>query len=247
PGGPRRGDTGATEVTRADLTRGDISRPPGRHPGGHDREAVDRATAARETSRPTVLHRDAVVPVDDRTDRLPRIPAGPPPEPAGPPDRRGGRVPDDLDDDHTMSVIGTPDELPPLDEDEDRPRRRFGFGRARRPEPEDDYDDDLDDEYDDDQDDDEDDEDASPAREWLVMASQLAIGAIGGAALWLGFQWLWRQYPPVALAVALVVIAALVWVVRRIRRSDDMQTTVVTVLVGLFVTVSPAALLLVSQ
>jgi hypothetical protein len=35
--------------------------------------------------------------------------------------------------------------------------------------------------------------------------------------------------------------------VRRIRRSDDLQTIVVTVLVGLFVTVSPAALLLLDR
>jgi hypothetical protein len=49
----------------------------------------------------------------------------------------------------------------------------------------------------------------------------------------------------VALVVALVVITGLVWVVRRVRRAEDLQTTVIAVLVGLFVTVSPAALLLV--
>jgi hypothetical protein len=113
----------------------------------------------------------------------------------------------------------------------------------------------LEDEYDDydaeydgyDEHDDEDLEEESPAREWLVMTSQLAIGAVGGAALWLGFQWLWEFMPVAALAVALVVITALVWVVRRIRHSDDLHTTVVTVLVGLFVTVSPAALLLLDR
>jgi hypothetical protein len=102
-----------------------------------------------------------------------------------------------------------------------------------------------DDEPDRDRDGDRDDE--SPAMEWLTMAFQLAIGAAGGAALWLAFQWLWRAIPVAALVVALVVITAMVWVVRRIRRSDDLQTTVVTVLVGLFVTVSPAALLLVGR
>jgi hypothetical protein len=95
--------------------------------------------------------------------------------------------------------------------------------------------------------DDEDVDEESPAREWLVMTSQLAVGAVGGAALWLGFQWLWRFMPLAALGVALVVITALVWIVRRIRHSDDLQTTVVTVLVGLFVTVSPAALLLLGR
>jgi hypothetical protein len=38
-----------------------------------------------------------------------------------------------------------------------------------------------------------------------------------------------------------------VWIVRKIRRADDMQTTLLAVLVGLFVTVSPAALLLLSK
>lgn len=98
------------------------------------------------------------------------------------------------------------------------------------------------DEYDEDAELDEDEE--SPAKEWVLMVTQLAIGAIGGAALWLGFQWLWRFMPVAAFVAALLVIIALVGVVRRIRRADDLQSTVVTVLVGLFVTVSPAALLL---
>ena len=111
------------------------------------------------------------------------------------------------------------------------------------------YDDELDDEldYEDEDEYDDEDEEESPAKEWLVMTSQLAIGAVGGAGLWLGFQWLWRFMPVAALVVALVVITSLVWVVRRIRRSDDLQNTVVTVLVGLFVTVSPAALLLLDR
>jgi hypothetical protein len=88
---------------------------------------------------------------------------------------------------------------------------------------------------------------ASTAREWLVMATQLGAGAIGGAALWLAFQWLWRWLPVLALGVALVVTIALVVLVRRIRRAEDLQTTVVAVLVGLFVTVSPAALLLLGK
>jgi len=110
------------------------------------------------------------------------------------------------------------------------------------------YDDDEYDEYEDGYDADaEPDEEESPAREWLVVVTQLGMGALGGAGLWLGFQWLWRFMPVAAFVVALVVITALVWVVRRIRRADDLQTTVVTVLVGLFVTVSPAALLLLDR
>ncbi|TVT10866.1 hypothetical protein FNH07_04190 [Amycolatopsis bartoniae] len=88
---------------------------------------------------------------------------------------------------------------------------------------------------------------ASPAKQWLSMAAQLALGVLGGAAVWLGFNWLWGQIPAAALVVALVVIIGLVWIVRKIRRADDIQTMVLAVLVGLVVTVSPAALLLLSR
>jgi hypothetical protein len=99
----------------------------------------------------------------------------------------------------------------------------------------------------DDFDDEDDDKPSSPVKEWLSMAGQLAIGVVGGAALWLGFNWLWGQLPAAALVVALVVIVGLVWVVRKIRRADDLQTTILTVLVGLVVTVSPAAMLLLNR
>ena len=86
----------------------------------------------------------------------------------------------------------------------------------------------------------------SPGREWLVMAGQLALGVLGGAAVWLAFNWLWVALPAAALVVALAVIVGLVWIVRKIRHAEDLQTTVLAVLVGLVVTVSPAALLLLS-
>ncbi|MDT7728169.1 MAG: hypothetical protein QOI21_4745 [Actinomycetota bacterium] len=120
-----------------------------------------------------------------------------------------------------------------------------------------DYDDDAVDEYDDDLDDLDDDviedEDAepdvheSPAKQWLMLGAQLALGVVGGAAVWLGFNWLWVEIPVAALTAALLMVAALVWIVRKIRRAEDLQTTVLAVLVGLVVTVSPAALLLVSR
>ncbi|MFL6140816.1 MAG: hypothetical protein ACJ72N_02955 [Labedaea sp.] len=87
----------------------------------------------------------------------------------------------------------------------------------------------------------------SPGREWLIMAGQVAVSVIGGAAVWLGFNWLWGRFPQAALVAALAVIVGLVWMVRKIRRADDLQTTGLAVLVGLFVTVSPAALLLLSR
>ncbi len=90
-------------------------------------------------------------------------------------------------------------------------------------------------------------ESGSPLWEWAAMVSQVGIGVVCGAALWLVCEWLWLRIPVVALVVALAVITGLVWVVRRVRRAEDLQTTVIAVLVGLFVTVSPAALLLVGR
>jgi hypothetical protein len=121
------------------------------------------------------------------------------------------------------------------DEDVNRGRREL-----------DDLDDDLD-ELDDLDDDLDDDREPSAAREWLVMGGQLALGVLGGAAVWLGFNWLWGFLPQAALVVALAVTVGLVLIVRKIRRAEDLQTTVLAVLVGLVVTVSPAALLLLNR
>jgi hypothetical protein len=87
----------------------------------------------------------------------------------------------------------------------------------------------------------------SPAKQWAVLGGQLAAGVVAGAVAWLGFDWLWMKIPAAALICALGVIGALVWIIRKIRRADDMQTTVLAVLVGLIATVSPAALLLLSK
>lgn len=87
----------------------------------------------------------------------------------------------------------------------------------------------------------------TPSQEWLAMGYQLGAGVIGGAAMWLGFQWLWSFSPGLALGLALVAIVGLVLIVRAVRKADDVQTMVLTVLVGLLVTVSPAALLLVAR
>ncbi len=93
----------------------------------------------------------------------------------------------------------------------------------------------------------EEDEDDSPAKQWLALAGQLALGVVGGAGVWLGFNWLWTRLPAAALVAALVVTVGLVLIVRKVRRAEDLQTTVLALLVGLVVTVSPAALLLVSR
>ncbi|OOC05193.1 hypothetical protein B0293_19975, partial [Amycolatopsis azurea DSM 43854] len=90
-------------------------------------------------------------------------------------------------------------------------------------------------------------ENTSPGKQWLALAGQLALGVVGGAGVWLGFNWLWVNIPAAALVAALLVIVALVWIVRKIRKAEDLQTLVLAVLVGLVVTVSPAALLLVAR
>ncbi|SDI67155.1 hypothetical protein SAMN05192558_10623 [Actinokineospora alba] len=130
-----------------------------------------------------------------------------------------------------------------LDEDFDR-----APAGADRDFDDSDFDEDFDpDPRDRDDDDDEIDEDANPGREWAIMAGQLALGVVGGAAVWLAFNWLWGFLPAAALAAALAVIVGLVLIVRKIRKAEDLQTTVLAVLVGLVVTVSPAVLLLLGR
>jgi hypothetical protein len=175
---------------------------------------------------------------EDVTEQLPRVgqstgqhPAPFPPARASfgpaqapPAPERNGMAPPPTD-------VRYPDEYAELDEDLDYPDA-----------------DDLDDLEAEEFDDEEAEEDTpSPGRDWLVMAGQVAVSVIGGAAVWLGFNWLWGKLPQAALVAALAVIVGLVWIVRKIRRADDLQTTGLAVLVGLFVTVSPAALLLLSR
>ncbi|MGW5050897.1 hypothetical protein [Actinokineospora sp. NPDC004072] len=97
------------------------------------------------------------------------------------------------------------------------------------------------------EDDEPDEEEVSPAKAWLTMIAQLALGVVGGAAVWLGFNWLWGFQPVAALVAAVLVIAGLVFIVRKIRRAEDLNTTILAVLVGLVVTVSPAALLIIGH
>lgn len=81
-------------------------------------------------------------------------------------------------------------------------------------------------------------------REWLTLVGLIAAGVIGGAAVWLGFDWLWGQMK-IAAAVAAVVVTVLVVIgVRLLWKARDVQTTVFAVIVGLVVTASPAVLLL---
>lgn len=84
-------------------------------------------------------------------------------------------------------------------------------------------------------------------REWIVLASQVGAGLLGGAGLYEGSRWLWQSIPLVAVAAAVVVTGCLVFLVRRSSRTDDLQTVVLAVLVGLACTVSPVAVMLLSR
>jgi hypothetical protein len=121
------------------------------------------------------------------------------------------------------------DDLDPFDEPYDRERRRMDVHDVHDA-------DDLDDVP-----------EISTGREWLVTGAQVGVGAIAGAAVWLGFSWLWGLMPIAAIIAAVVVIIGLIVVVRKWRKAEDLQTTVLAILAGLVVTVSPAALLLVKR
>lgn len=90
-------------------------------------------------------------------------------------------------------------------------------------------------------------EEAGGGPAWAAVIAQWIAGAIGGAALWVGFRFLWRDLPVVALAAAVLVTVGLVVVVRALLRSSDLRTTLFAVLVGLLLTVSPAILVLLGR
>ena len=79
------------------------------------------------------------------------------------------------------------------------------------------------------------------------MLAQWVVGAIGGAALWVGFRYLWSSLLVVAIAAAILVTAGLVVVVRTLLRNSDLRTTVAAILVGVLLTVSPAVLVLLGR
>jgi hypothetical protein len=79
---------------------------------------------------------------------------------------------------------------------------------------------------------------------WLGLIAQWMIGAVAGALLWVGFSYLWMNHQIIALVASLATTIVLVMLVRAIRRSDDLRTIMLAILVGLVVTISPAVLLL---
>ncbi|WP_067653761.1 hypothetical protein [Nocardia harenae] len=81
-------------------------------------------------------------------------------------------------------------------------------------------------------------------REWMILGGQSAAAAVAGMLLFKGFERMWEMLPWVALALATIVILGLVALVRVLRRTDDILSTVIAVVVGTFVTLGPLAFLL---
>nr|WP_067528310.1 hypothetical protein [Nocardia uniformis] len=81
-------------------------------------------------------------------------------------------------------------------------------------------------------------------RQWLILGGQSTGAAVAGMLLFKGFERLWEMLPWVALALAMIVILGLVALVRVLRRTDDIFSTVIAVVVGVFVTLGPLAFLL---
>ena len=73
------------------------------------------------------------------------------------------------------------------------------------------------------------------------------VGLLAGGLVWFGFRYLWMFNSIAALIAALVVTGALVLVARKVLRTDDLQTILLAVLVGLACTVSPVALMMLSR
>ncbi|MFI9510667.1 hypothetical protein [Nocardia sp. NPDC052566] len=87
-------------------------------------------------------------------------------------------------------------------------------------------------------------EDDANRRQWMILGGQSAGAAIAGMLLFKGFERMWEMLPWVALTLAMIVILGLVALVRILRRTDDVLSTVIAVVVGTFVTLGPLAFLL---
>ncbi|MBL1075718.1 hypothetical protein JK358_15085 [Nocardia sp. 2] len=87
-------------------------------------------------------------------------------------------------------------------------------------------------------------DDEENRRQWMILGGQSAGAAIAGMLLFKGFERMWELLPWVALALAMIVILGLVALVRVLRRTDDIFSTVIAVVVGVFVTLGPLAFLL---
>lgn len=81
-------------------------------------------------------------------------------------------------------------------------------------------------------------------KQWWILGGQVVAAIITGVVLFKGFEKLWEILPWVALALAVTVVLGLVAVVRILRRTDDLVSLAIAIVVGLFVTMGPLAFIL---
>ncbi|MER5388581.1 hypothetical protein [Saccharopolyspora sp. NPDC002686] len=216
-------------------------------PAAGDAEATIQQPALRADAPPVppTVTKKPTPPPEGVTEQLPRVAA---PAVAPRPDAEGTEV---------LAVPPAPVAKPKPEPVEEEPKREdedpYDFDSFEEPEAEydeDDYDPELPAGMDADDYRDEDEEDAeppSPAKEWGTLALQGVAGLVAGGAVWFGFRWLWGFHALAALGAALLFTGLLVLVAWKFLRNNDLQTILLAVLVGLFCTVSPAALLLISH
>ncbi|MBO0855924.1 MAG: hypothetical protein J2P18_19410, partial [Nocardia sp.] len=85
---------------------------------------------------------------------------------------------------------------------------------------------------------------AGGRKQWLILAGQVIGASVLGMLLFKGFEQLWISMPTLALVLAMVVILGLVALVRVLRRTDDILSTVIAIVVGVFVTLGPLTFVL---
>ncbi|SDY37015.1 hypothetical protein SAMN05216215_102581 [Saccharopolyspora shandongensis] len=154
-------------------------------------------------------------------------PPAPAPVPAPAPAQQEEEAPDELEDPYDFDSYDEPE--PEYAEDDYDPELPAGLDA---------------DEY---RDGEPDDEPVSAGKEWGTLVLQGVGGLVGGGLVWVGFRWLWGTNALAALGAALVITGLLVFIAWKFLRTNDLQTILLAVLVGLFCTVSPAALLLFSH
>ncbi len=81
-------------------------------------------------------------------------------------------------------------------------------------------------------------------RQWAALVGQVVVAVVAGALLFKGFGQLWDMLPVVALVLAVLVIVGLVALVRILRKTDDLLSIVIAIVVGIFVTMGPLVFLL---
>lgn len=84
----------------------------------------------------------------------------------------------------------------------------------------------------------------APIKQWLALAAEAGVALVVGGLLFKGFERLWDMMPWVALVLSVLVILGLVALVRVVRRTDDILSFVIAIVVGIFVTIGPLAFLL---